>query len=208
MKIHSTEKIKDLKRLRRMGYSINELVERLHIPKTTAWHYARNVKVLSKYKSILKSKRGGSKKRKELNWQKAQSYAGELLRSQYRELAIMVAMLYWGEGSKKRCEFINSEGRIIQLYLLGLRRIFNVPEKDIKSVLRIFSGMNKIECLNYWSRITKIPSKNFTVRLNDGGTRGRTKYGMCRIIIKKGGSYLKLIKSLIDQSFKEANEKY
>ncbi len=203
MRIHSIEKIKKLKTLRRRGYSINELVAKLSIPKTTVWHHIQGVRVLPKYNQILKSKRGGSTKRTEINWEKARERAHELLQSPHRELAIVMAMLYWGEGSKRRCELINSDGRIIQSYLLVLRRVLNVPEKNIKPILRIFSGMNKSECLRYWSKITNISSHRFTIRLNDGGTRGRTKYGMCRITIKKGGNFLKLIQSLINQFYKE-----
>jgi hypothetical protein len=39
--------------------------------------------------------------------------------------------------------------------------------------------------------------------MNDGGTRGRTKYGMCRVGVKKGGQFLKLMHALIDLSFEK-----
>lgn len=203
MRIHSIEKIKKLKRLRRKGHSINELVAELSIPKTTVWHHIQGVKVLPRYVQILKSKRGGSRKRKEIGWKKARTRARELLQGPYRELVIVITMLYWGEGTKDRFAFINSDGKMIQLYLLILRKVFNVPETDIKPILRIYSGMDRSKCLDYWSKITKISLDKFTVRLNDGGTKGRTKYGMCRIIIRKGGSLFKLMKSLIDISFEE-----
>lgn len=207
MRIHSTEKIKELKRLRRKGYSINELVAELSIPKTTVWYHIQGIKILPKYILILKSKRGGSTKRTKINWEKARERAHQLLKSPHRELAIVMAMLYWGEGSKRRCEFINSDGKIIQSYLLVLRKVLSVPEKDIKPTLRIFSGMNRAECLSYWFKITKIPPHKFIIRLNDGGTKGRTKYGMCRITVKKGSNVLKLIQSLIDQIFEEIIKK-
>lgn len=209
MRVHSVEKIKELKRLRSRGYSITELMARLSVPKTTIWHHIQGVKVLPRYIPILElKKRSGSARLKEANWEKARTYACELLQGPHREFAIAMAMLYWGEGSKKRCEFVNSDGKIIQVYLLALRKVFNIPEKNIRPTLRIFSGMNRLKCLNYWSKTTGIPSCRFTIRLNDGGTRGRTEYGMCRIIISKGGNLLKLIKSLIDQFFKELVIKY
>lgn len=203
MRVHSIEKIKELKKLRKKGYSINELVIKLSIPKTTIWHHIHNIPVPSKYVSILRSKRGGSSKRKQRNWEEAQKFAQELLRGPQRELAIIVAMLYWGEGSKKKCEFINSDGRMIKSYLGILRKAFNIPEESIKPILRIFSGMDRKECLNYWSGITGLPKQRFLIRFNDGGTKGRTRYGMCRITIKKGSNILKLIHSLIEQTFEE-----
>jgi len=207
MRIHSIEKIKELKRLRKKGYSINEIVIKLSIPKTTVWYHVHNIRISPKYASILRSKRGGSTKRTEKNWGRAREYAKKLLRGPNREFLIAIAMLYWGEGSKKVCEFINSDGTMIKLYLGILRKILNISEKSIKPTLRIFTGMDRVGCLNYWSRITKIPKHQFIIRLNDGGTRGRTKYGMCRITIRKGSNILKLMHSLIDKISEEIIKK-
>ena len=207
MRIHSIEKIKELKRLRRKGFSINELVAKLSIPKSTVWHHIHNIKVLPKYIPILEAKRGGSAKRKQKNLEEAKERAQKLLRSPNRDLSIVIAMLYWGEGTKKRCELINSDGRIIKTYLVVLRDVFHISEEFIKPIMRIYSGMNEKECLDYWSRITKIPKHEFIIRFNDGGTRGRTKYGMCRIRVKKGSNILKLIQSLINQIFDEVIKK-
>lgn len=197
------EKIKELKRLRKKGYSINELVIKLSVPKTTVWYHIHSTKILPKYLPILNAKRGGSAKLKQKNWERARVKAQELLKSPNKIFLIAIAMLYWGEGSKKVCEFINSDGKMIKLYLAVLRKAFNIPEKDIKPTMRIFTGMDKKECLNYWSRITKISKDKFLIRFNDGGKRGKTKYGMCRITIKKGSNILKLMHSLKDQIFEK-----
>lgn len=207
MRIHSLEKIEELKKLRRKGYSINELATTLSIPKTTVWHHIHNIQVLPKYFKILNAKRGGSAKRAQKKWEKAQTTARKLLQGPNKDFLIAIAMLYWGEGSKKVCEFINSDGKMIKLYLVILRKVFSIPEKIIKPTMRIFSGMNKKECLNYWSSITKISKHRFLVRFNDGGKRGKTQYGMCRITIKKGNEVLKLIHSLKDQIFEKMMEK-
>ncbi|MBU3918805.1 hypothetical protein KKC63_02780 [Patescibacteria group bacterium] len=203
MRIHSIEKIEELKRLRRKGLSINELVVGLSIPKTTVWHYIRDVKVPPKYVAILRARQGGSAERKQKNLERARKRAQELLQGPNRDLSIVIAMLYWAEGSKKGCRFINSDGRMIKSYLTILRNVFDIPEEFIKPTMRIYSGMDRKECLNYWSRITKISKHKFIIRFNDGGTRGRTRYGMCRIRIKKGGDISKLIDSLIEQVSQE-----
>lgn len=193
------DKIKELKRLRKKGYSINELVVKLSIPKTTVWHHIHNVKISPKYTQIIRAKQGGSAKRKQVNIQKAQKYAEQLLQGPDRELCIILAMLHWTEGHKKSCEFINSDGNMVKVYLIILKKVFKLIADSIKPTLRIFSGMDKEECLNYWSRITKIPRHRFFFRLNDGGTRGRTRYGMCRITVKKGSNLLKIFLALIEQ---------
>ena len=199
MRIHEDEKIKRLRKLRSRGYSINELVSTLAMPKTTVWYYVQNVSILSRYKGILKAKQGGSAKRKERHLQEAKEQADKLLESSYRNLAIAIAMLYWGEGNKKTCEFINSDGHMIDCYLTILRKVFKLPEESFIPTMRIFDGMDESKCLNYWSNITRIPKNKFIVRFNDGGTRGRTPFGMCRITVKKGSNTLKIIQALIKQ---------
>ncbi|MBI4692309.1 MAG: hypothetical protein HY773_02630 [Candidatus Terrybacteria bacterium] len=203
MRVHSVEKIKEMKELRRHGYSINELVEKLSIPKTTIWHHVHSIHILPKYLPLLKAKRGGSALRKQNNLKKAKEYAEELLSGPNRELAISIAMLYWAEGSKKACEFINSDGTMIRFYLKILRNIFKIPNENIKPTMRIFTGMNKKQCWNYWSQITGIPKKEFIIRFNDGGLKGKTKYGMCRITVRKGSNMLKLMYALIERILEE-----
>lgn len=205
MRIHTIEKIEKIKELRKNGASINEIVSALSIPKTTVWHHCHEIKILPRYLSIWISKRGGSAKRKQKNWESAQIVAQQLLNGPQRESAIMLAMLYWSEGNKKACEFINSDGKMINLYLNLLMELLGISTAGemIKPTMRIFSGMNRQECLSYWSRITKIPKNKFVIRFNDGGTRGKTKYGMCRITVKKGAKTLKIIQSLIGQIYEE-----
>lgn len=208
MRVHSMKKIKELKKLRKKGFSMPELVAKLSIPKTTIWHHIHDIKLSPKYAQILKAKYGGSKKRTQKNWEIARKLAQKLLCGDTRDYSIALAMLYWGEGSKKVCEFINSDGRIIETYLFILRTILKVPEESIKPTMRIFFGMDRRGCLNYWSHVTKIPKRKFLIRFNDGGTRGKTKYGMCRITVKKGANTLKIMHSLIDQFFKETIQRY
>lgn len=203
MRVHSIEKIRELKKLRKKGYSINELVEKLSIPKTTVWHHIHNISVPSKFASILRSKRGGSSKRKQRNWEEAQKFAQKLLNSPKRELAIIISMLYWGEGSKKVCDFVNSDGRMIQVYMAILKNVLNIPKESLRVTIRIFSGMDRRACLDFWSRVTKIPKEKFIVRLNDGTTKSRTRYGMCRITVKKGHNIFKLMHSLIGKISEE-----
>lgn len=200
MRVHSAEKIKRLKSLRALGYSINELVTKLSIPKTTVWHHIKDVRVLPPYFLALKAKRGGSKLRFIRNTQEAQKRANDLLQGPDRERVIALAMLYWAEGHKRKvCEFTNSDGSMIKLYLKILRQTVGVQEYVILPILRIFGGMNSNKCLSYWSNVIGMPKNKFKIRYNDGGTRGRTPYGMCKISLRQGSQTLKLFHALIDQ---------
>lgn len=127
---------------------------------------------------------------------KADVRAESLLAGKHRDSAIAVAMLYWGEGHKKRCDFINTDGTMIRTYLWIMRNVFEIPDSGLVPTIRIFSGMDKEECLSYWARVTGFPKNKFRIRLNDGMTRGRSEHGMCRIVVKRGGDILKLIIAL------------
>jgi hypothetical protein len=203
MQVHSDEKIKKLKELRRMGYSINELVRDLSIPKTTVWHHVQKVTVDPAYEAILKAKIGGSRRRKERKIAEAKALAEKILNSPEREYLIILSMLYWAEGCKKACEFINSDGRMIDLYIKILIKVFKIPKERLVPTIRIISRMDRKECLEYWSRITDLPKERFFVRINDGNTKSSTKYGMCRISIKKGSDTLKLILFLIQDFYEQ-----
>ena len=92
---------------------------------------------------------------------------------------------------------------MIILWLNILLNIIGISDDRITPVMRIYSGMNKKVCLNYWSKITKFPKSKFVIRFNDGGKSGKTKYGMCRIEVKKSGDLLKLALSVIDEVCRE-----
>ena len=203
MRVHSLERVEEMKRLRKQGFSINELVEKFTIPKTTVWNNVHNIKILPKYISQWEAKRGGSIKRKEKNLALAKETATKLIQAGYKEYLIAFSMLYWAEGSKRACEFINSDGQMIKLYLIILRKVLNIPESAIKPTMRIFTGMDQVECLDYWYGITGMPKDRFTIRFNDGGISGKTKYGMCRITVRKGHQTLKIIHSLRELIFNE-----
>ncbi|HEY4479040.1 MAG TPA: hypothetical protein VI981_01630 [Candidatus Paceibacterota bacterium] len=204
MRVHGVSKIRELHKMRRKGHSIQDLMKLFSLSKSTVWHHIHSIPLTASQKKLLRSRQGGGAKYKELRWQQARIQAKELLSGPYRELVIIVAMLYWAEGHKQRdCHFTNSDGRMVTMYLFVLRRVFLIKNDAIHPILRIFTGMDEMECLIYWSQATGIPKEKFAVLLNDGGIRGRTTHGICRIVVRKGTQTLKLIHSLIDQIFKE-----
>lgn len=204
MQVHDSLKIRKLREMRKKGYSILYLMKLFSIPKTTVWYHIRRVKLTDAQKAVLRAQQGGGVKQREQRWLQAREQAKVFLSGENRELSIILAMLYWAEGHKKfSCSFTNSDGRMIAIYLFILRRVFLIQEDSLLPVIRVFSGMDKNKCLRYWSGVTKIAKERIVIRFNDGGTRGRTPYGICRIVLRKGNQTLKLVHSLIDQVFAE-----
>jgi hypothetical protein len=198
---HSKEKIENIKVLRCNGKSILEICRILKLSKTTVWHHIRDIHLNQTQKKILREKGGQSSVKRRVSAELlAGNEADKLLVGQYREEIIIIAMLYWAEGSKTgRCEFINTDPRMIKVYLSILRNVLKITDNSIFITIRIFDGMDKAGCMKFWSRVTNINKDKFSVRLNDGGNSSRSRYGLCRITILRGHQYLKLMHALVEK---------
>lgn len=204
MKIHPKEIVEKIKQLRMSGSSIQQIMSLMSLPKTTVWHHIKDLKLTEAQKITIRSKQGGSKIRQRKALEEAEKKAVNFLISNDRENVIVIAMLYWAEGHKKNgCEFTNTDRKMIEVYLKILRKVFKIKNSDLQATVRIFTGMNKKKCLSYWASVTNIPLENIKLRLNDGGSSGKTEYGICRIRIIKGHMMLKLMHALIGKISKD-----
>lgn len=195
----TNKEINKIKKLRSIGHSVGEIHTITNKGTGTISRYIKGVIVSAKQLEALRARQGGSKIRKENNIRIANEQACNLLKGIDRENVIILSMLYWAEGHKNGgFEFTNSDGRMIQVYLKIIRSVLKIKDSHIYATVRVFTGMKESECLRFWSTTTNLPVSQIKVRMNDGGTSGRTKYGMCRIRVTKGHSFLKLMHALID----------
>lgn len=82
--------------------------------------------------------------------------------------------LYWAEGYKRPIiknnrevtfhpiSLTNSDPKLVRIFIEFLIRICKVLPEKIKASVRIFQHLNESNALNYWSKTTGIPLKNFT----------------------------------------------
>lgn len=194
---HSKKTISELIRLRRRGYSIPELMVRLNLPKTTIWHHVRNIVIPPKYELVWRSKIGGSKIRKNKALAKAELEARSILAGPNRYPASLLAMLYWAEGNKANPSFTNTDPLMIAMFLRIAKRTFKISSPSINVIVRYFTGMNPDICRTHWAVATGIPKTNINMYYNDGGARGKSPFGICRINIRKGSYMLKVVQALI-----------
>ncbi len=87
-----------------------------------------------------------------------------------RELMIVGASLYWGEGTKaenicsdKIVSFTNSDPTMIAVFLKFARKILNVSEEKIRAGIHIYPNIDPNEARDYWSKITGLPSSKFYI---------------------------------------------
>jgi len=114
--------------------------------------------------------------------------------------------LFLGEGTKKNKFNVivtNSDYRILQLYLKFLREICGAEETKIKAALNIFDDINPKKALNFWSKMTEIPTSRFgktIIRKSRGGSyKNKSVYGTLTIYLANTK-----LKSLMDGWCKKA----
>lgn len=194
------ETIKRIKELRQRGFSIIEIAQRVNKSKSIVHKYIQGVDVLDEYKEILKLKQGGSKVRSLKKWTDAEKEASVLIKEiSAKEKLLILASLYWGEGTKSEMNIINSDPKLLKVFLNCLKEL-NIDNSQIKVTLRIYDDINKKKAVLFWSKELDLPRDCFkNINVLDGKKKGKLVYGMCRIRVVKSEKYFKLIMSVIKQ---------
>ncbi|MFA6554004.1 MAG: hypothetical protein WCS89_00670 [Candidatus Paceibacterota bacterium] len=193
--------------LRKTGHSLPEIRRITKRGSSTVFKYIKNVPIPSKYISILKTKQGGSKKRAKKAWDEADAKAQELIGnplSLEQRLCLLIG-IYWGEGTKKELNLINSDPQLIKVFVSCLQDI-GIAKEQLKINLRLYNGISKREAILFWSNILDIkPERIGKIEIVHGQKIGKLKFGMCRIRVAKGAQYFKLLISLINEIKKKFN---
>ena len=190
-----------LKRLRMLGFSIPEISWQSGISRSSVFRLVRNTAILPSYLERLKSRRNAAKIMSEQDRVRAERNASMRISTIGDDaLAIMAASLYWAEGSKRDFSFCNSDPLMISTFLYVLRKVFQIGDESIVISIRIYEDLDRIQCLKFWSAITKIGlGKGTSVTVLKGSKAGKLPYGMCRVRIRKGGLLLKEFSAIINR---------
>jgi hypothetical protein len=195
----------NLIQLRKTGMSIPEISKATGIAKTTVQRHIKAVEVPEQFLRALKEKQGGSKKRalalRENILEDSIEILGDL---SPRDKLILLTGLYWGEGTKRDFEVINSDPFLIQTVILSLTQVLGINSDRISLCLRLHKGISLAKAKLYWSQVTGISIKTIKrVELVEGKKKGKLPHGMCRIRVKEGIRERIFIQSLIKLIGKE-----
>lgn len=199
MRKYSHETIVSLKVDRKNGMSVPELIEKYKMPKTSVWHHVKNISLSEEKHRLIFSRRGGTRAKKERDLLNAQKEAQLILNSiNIKRSGILIfAALYWSEGNKKSFVFTNTDADMIKMFIRLLKKYFKVEGKDITALIRVTDHLDTKACLDHWKKITRLPAENICLNINNEQNKTKTKYGICRLTLKKGGYRLKLTNALI-----------
>lgn len=195
----SKSEINTIIKLRNKGHSLNEIKDVVNRGYGTVYKYIKGVPILKEYEENWKVKRGGSRARSIREWENSKAQASNILKSfDYKDKMIILACLYWGEGNKTELNIINSDPDLIRVTVSCLIDL-GVSNDDIKFGLRLFEDINKSIAVKFWADKLGISPKRISYfEIKNGKKVGKLQYGMCRVRVKKGGKYFKIIMSMVD----------
>ncbi len=129
----------------------------------------KNSEIASK-RNLLTFNTARSKRIKEENKKEHDLGRARIGNLSHRELMLIGAALYWGEGTKSdnngkwpTLAFANSDPLMVKVYLRFVRKIFNVQNIKIHGGIHLYPTTDIARAREYWAAITKLPPDRFYV---------------------------------------------
>lgn len=218
---HNSEIKIEVRKLRRRGLSLGQIYKQTEIPKTTIRTWIKDIKLSVEQLKVLENrvqialqegrirKEQAQKKLKLINENTMEEKGiTEIGKLSERDLLIAGVALYWGEGFKNKHEhrlgFCNSDPDMIIFYIKWLKEAFGISEIDLIVRLTLNESYKEkaSEIEAYWSKVTKIPEKQFAKTFYQK-TKWKKQYGnenyhgVLRLHVKSSLNHLLLTKGLI-----------
>ena len=170
--------------LRLEGRSYTEILRQLQLKsKGTLSVWFKDLKLPLKTKRLLKNniarafERGffefNKKRTVRIRFENKAAYQegmSEVGTISHRELLLIGAALYWGEGTKHEHTrgtvsviFTNSDPEMIKVFLRFVRIILKTKEERIRSGINLYDEKKIAISRKYWASITKLPEDRFYI---------------------------------------------
>ncbi|MFH1841297.1 MAG: hypothetical protein ABH800_00825 [Candidatus Nealsonbacteria bacterium] len=170
-----SKKKKIARELRKKGWSLNEIKEKLKVAKSSVSIWVRDIELTKKQRQKLsknKIKKEVIEKRRETRLKRESAKREivintakhEVKNLSKRKLWLIGTALYWGEGSKVHrgsIQFSNADPRMIQLMMRFFRKCCKVPESKFRGHIHIHPHLDEKKALKYWHNISGIPINQF-----------------------------------------------
>ena len=171
-----TKKFFKAKDLRRRGYSLKEISEKLNIAKSTASIWLQDIELSKKAIDRLKKRKFlGALKTSETKRLKREKFNISLTKEAFdilnsanldkNHLKLLCALLFECEGTKDTrggIYFSNSNPEVIKAFLTLLRLSFDIKEEKLRIVLHLHSYHSQKRQIIFWSKVTNIPKSQFS----------------------------------------------
>lgn len=172
--------------LRKKGKSYNEISKALGVPKSTlsGWLSLVPISKAAQHRLDARMYAGGEvlirrNKQQTIDAQVRAKHntclGSEEIRNIDKDtLRIVLAGLYWAEGYKKLkvrngkeitshvVSFVNADPIMARLFIVGLKRVLELTNKDIKVVMRLYENIDEAKALAYWAKELEMPVECFS----------------------------------------------
>lgn len=169
--------------LRRAGKSYGEIAKDLGVWKSSLSYWLRNVELPREALNILKKKSNYSKEKfRAWNLRKheealaenkkiRESFSTKINSISNRDLLLLGAALYWGEGYKNPSgaasshylSLCNSDPKMIKIFMRFLRETLKIPEDKLRPRIQIHPNISTKTAINYWTNIVNLPKEKFCI---------------------------------------------
>jgi len=162
-------------KLRRLGYSLNEIHDKLKVSKSVISGWVRDLSMSEKAKTrLLKKIKIGqfisaeNKKRK--TRQIIETYFEKAIKNLRRVRIndnlskLICSLIYWCEGTKNLnsgISFANSDPQLVRTFLKLFRNSFNLDENKFRVCVHLHEYHNSKKQLKFWSDVTGINQGQF-----------------------------------------------
>ncbi len=177
-------------RLRRSGTSLSQISKKLKISKSTASLWVSNVligsnavkkiannRIVGQQKANLAKEKKKRENQDNLNRVVIESLSKIAVTHEY--LKVLCSLLFWTEGSKSGSfvSFINSDPKMIELFLFTLRNSFKIDEKKLRGLVHVHEYHDESKVKEHWSHISRIPLSQFSKSYKKPNTGKQKKEG-------------------------------
>lgn len=161
--------------LRKQGFSINEIVQKLGVSKGSVSGWVRDVSLTKVQRErlvnnmhsleVIEKRREVRLKNERARRQKITDRAKQDYDDIDKEqLKLIGTILYWGEGGKTKRGMVrvtNADPEVIRVMMRYFREVCNVKDKKFRGYIHTFSHTNSEKAERYWSQVSGIPRKQF-----------------------------------------------
>lgn len=182
---------KEAEKLRKKGYSYNEIHEKIGVAKGTLSRWLKDLKLSEEAMKRLESriqkgqiiagrtKRRRTKKRNQKERKQADDFIDSLNISNDLNL-LLCSLIYICEGESSpnnRVAFSNSDPKLVKTFLNLFRKSFDLKEEKFRIMLHLHDYHNKKEQKKFWSNVTNIPLDQFLKIYQKQNTKTRIRDG-------------------------------
>lgn len=162
--------------MRKRGKSYIEIMQTLHIPKSTVSDWCHDVKLTtSQIDHLYRSKKSGALKGSIIAAKNKQARRIKETEKLFdlgmkdvgvlskRDRFLAGIAFYASEGTKsdKGCSLANADPTIIKFMVDWFREFGHVPQKKFYGAIWLHEGLSEDKAKNFWSKLTRIPLEHF-----------------------------------------------